>query len=129
MGQRYVIDTNVISHLFADKLPTKGRDFVKDVINTEFVISVIVQIEILTYHESPEKMLLIEQFVDLATIIPLDKEITKKAIELRRNNKKLKLGDAIIAATALVNQLIIVTNNTRDFSNIKSLKVIDPHTV
>jgi predicted nucleic acid-binding protein len=128
MGQRYLIDTNVISHLFADKLSIKGKDFVKKIVNEDLIISVVVEIEVLTYHESPEKMSLIEEFVDLATIIPLDREITKKAIELRRNNRKLKLGDTIIAATALINQLTLITNNTRDFTNIKGLKTIDPHT-
>lgn len=69
----------------------------------------------------------IEAFVGLATILPLDKEVTKKAVELRRNYRKLKLGDAIIAATAVVHQLILVTNNVRDFINIKGLKIVDPH--
>lgn len=38
MGQKYLIDTNAISHLFSDKLPDRGRDFVKNVINTNFII-------------------------------------------------------------------------------------------
>lgn len=86
-----------------------------------------VEIEVLTYHETPAKMPLIEEFINLAVILPLDKEITKKAIELRRKYKKLKLGDAIIAATAIVHQLILISNNTRDFINIKGFKIIDPH--
>ena len=84
MGQRYLIDTNVISHLFANRLPDAGAAFVKKIINTDFIISVAVEIEILTYHEIPDKMPLIEDFVSLATILPLDKAVTKKAIELRR---------------------------------------------
>jgi predicted nucleic acid-binding protein len=39
----------------------------------------------------------------------------------------MKLGDAIIAATAIVRNLKLITNNTKDFLNIKNLKVIDPH--
>ncbi len=56
MGQRYLIDTNVISHLFADRLPQKGKDFVGKIINDEFIISVAVEIEVLTHHENPDKM-------------------------------------------------------------------------
>jgi len=129
MGQKYLIDTNVISHLFADKLPDKGKEFVKNIINTDFIISVAVEIEVLTYHEIPDKMPLIEEFVNLAVILPLDKEVTKKAIELRRKYRKLKLGDAIIAATSVVHKLTLISNNTRDFINIKDLKIIDPHSL
>ena len=127
MGQKYLIDTNVISHLFADRLPQQGKDFVAAVINTDFVISVAVEIEVLTYHETPTKMPLIEEFIQLATILPLDKEVTKKAIELRRNYRKMKLGDAIIGATALVHNRTLITNNTKDFANIKGLKLVDAH--
>lgn len=72
-------------------------------------------------------MPLIEEFINLAIILPLDKVVTQKAIELRRNNRKLKLGDAIIAATAMVHQLTLMTNNTKDFIQIDGLQIIDPH--
>lgn len=129
MGEKYLIDTNVISHLFADRLPQSGKDFVANVINTDFVISVAVEIEVLTYHETPDKMPLIEEFIQLATILPLDKEVTRKAIELRRNYRKMKLGDPIIGATAIVHNHTLITNNTKDFTNIKGLKLVDPHKI
>lgn len=127
MGQKYLIDTNVISHLFADRLPENGKEFVATIINTDFIISVVVEIEALTYHDTPEKMPLIEEFVNLATVLQLDSVITKKAIEIRRKHRKLKLGDAIIGATAIIHNLILITNNVKDFANIKDLKIIDPH--
>lgn len=127
MGQKYLVDTNVISHLFADRLPQKGKEFVTSIINTDFIISVVVEIEALTYHDIPNKMPLIEEFINLATIIQLDSAVTKKSIEIRRKYKKLKLGDTIIAATALIHNLILVTNNVKDFANIKNLKIINPH--
>lgn len=127
MGQGYLIDTNVISHLFADRLPKKGLEFVASVVNDNFLVSVAVEIEVLTFHETPGKMPLIEEFMGLATILPLDSNVTKKAIELRRNNRKMKLGDAIIAATALVHNLVLITNNTKDFTHIPELELVDPH--
>lgn len=129
MGQKYLIDTNVISHLFADRLPDAGKEFVKNIVNSDFIISVVVEIEVLTYHETPDKLPLIEEFISFATILPLDKEITKKAIEIRRKHRKLKLADAIIGATSIVKNLVLITNNMKDFSNIKDLKVIDPHSL
>lgn len=80
MGKKYLIDTNVISHLFAEKLPQVGKKLVADAINDDFIISVAVEIEALSYCEIPDKMLVIEEFISLATILPLDKEVTKKAI-------------------------------------------------
>ena len=127
MGKKYLIDTNVISHLFANRLPASCMQFVKNVIDDDFIISVAVEIEVLTNHEIPGKMPLIENFISLATVLPLDKDVTRKAIELRRSYTKLKLGDAIIAATAVVHDLILVTNNIKDFKNIASLTLIDPH--
>jgi predicted nucleic acid-binding protein len=65
-------------------------------------------------------MPLIEDFISLATILPLDKAVTKKAIELRKYNRKMKLADAIIAATALVNEFILLTNNTKNLAILRS---------
>ncbi len=49
-------------------------------------------------------------------------------IEIRKNHKT-KLPDAIIAATALVYDLVVVSRNVTDFKNIKGIQVIDPHTL
>ncbi len=38
----------------------------------------------------------------------------------------MKLGDALIAATALVHGVELVTRNTADFSGIAGLRVINP---
>lgn len=48
-----------------------------------------------------------------------------RAIALRRS-KKMTLGDAIIAATALEYNLTLATHNTKDFLWIDSLTVVDP---
>lgn len=42
-----------------------------------------------------------------------------------RRKYKTKLPDAIIAATALVHNLTIISRNTADFKNIEGLKVLD----
>ncbi len=129
MEQGYLIDTNVISHLFSNRLPEKGKVFVQEIINANFLISVVVEIEVLTYHEIPDKMPLIEDFINLATVLQLNQAVKIKTIEIRKQQRKLKLADAIIAATALVNNLVLITNNTKDFDQIQDLVVIDPHSL
>ncbi len=54
----------------------------------------------------------------------LDDEIINQAINLKQT-KKRSLGDAIIAATALVYDLPLWTANTKDFANIPGLKLFD----
>jgi predicted nucleic acid-binding protein len=127
MGQRFIIDSNVIIDYTASRLPVKGSDFVEQIFNDDFMISVAVKIEVLGFDDAPTKLLTMEEFVNTATVLPLDEAVTKQTILLRRLYKKLKLGDAIIAATALVYDLTLITRNTNDFKNIPNLKTIDPH--
>ncbi len=61
-------------------------------------------------------------------VLDLTKEVVDTCIQLRKNNK-IKLPDAIIAATALVNNLVLISRNIADFKNIKDLQVLDPHTL
>ena len=47
--------------------------------------------------------------------LPISQDVAERAFVLRRD-RKLKLPDAIILATAQVAGLLLVTRNTRDFS-------------
>lgn len=49
----------------------------------------------------------------------------ERAIRLRQQ-KKMKLGDAIIAATALEFGLPLVTRNVDDFKHVAGLEIINP---
>jgi predicted nucleic acid-binding protein len=129
MGKRYLIDSNVIIDYTASLLPLTGSDFVENLFNTDFLVSVAVKIEVLGFEDVPTKMQALEEFIDTATILPLDEIVTKQTILLRRKYKKLKLGDAIIGATALVYNLTILSRNTKDFENIEGLICINPHTI
>ena len=126
MGKRYLIDTNVIIDYTSNLLSNEAYDFVENIFNADFNISVVVKIEALGYKEESTKMKLLEDFISTSTVIPLDDIITQKTIELRKI-KKLKLGDAIIAATAIIYNLTIVTRNISDFKNIDNLAIIDSH--
>jgi predicted nucleic acid-binding protein len=45
---------------------------------------------------------------------------------LLRQQHKIKLPDAIIAATAMAEGLTLITRNSDDFKNINSLKLLNP---
>ncbi len=129
MGKRYLMDSNVLIDYTALLLPQSGSDFVEQLFNDDFLISIVVKIEVLGFNDIPQKMTAMEEFVSSANIFPLDDKVSQKTIELRRLYRKLKLGDAIIAATALVNDFTLISRNLSDFKQINGLEVIDAHTI
>jgi toxin FitB len=69
----------------------------------------------------------IRDFLLKSLTYPLDDDIIERAIALRQQ-KRMKLGDAIIAATALAYDLPLVTRNDDDFKHIIDLTLINPFT-
>jgi predicted nucleic acid-binding protein len=57
--------------------------------------------------------------------IPLNYSVIQMAIQLRQL-KKMSLGDAIIAATALTQNCELWTANSEDFAHIDNLQVFNP---
>ena len=123
MGQKYLIDTNVLIDAQMSRLPRKGLNFLANVINEHFIVSFITFIEYLGYKNITKSS---EDFISLANVIEIDKQIIQSCIDLRKNYK-IKLPDAIIAATALSRNLTLVTNNEKDFTQIQNILVVNPH--
>ncbi|HJH27891.1 MAG TPA: hypothetical protein C5S37_14280 [Methanophagales archaeon] len=69
--------------------------------------------------------ILIYHFADTINVISLSNEIGDLTVDIRRESK-IKLPDAVIAATALNNDLILVTRNDKDFKDVKELEVYNP---
>jgi predicted nucleic acid-binding protein len=59
------------------------------------------------------------------TEIPLTSEIAEQTIALRKLYK-IKLPDAIIAATAMIQALQLITRNSSDFARITGLLILNP---
>ena len=57
--------------------------------------------------------------------LELNAEIVERAITLRQQ-RKMGLGDAIIAATALVHGLTLMTRNMDDFKHVAGLDLNNP---
>ena len=121
-GDKFLIDTNIIIYLTQKRL--KISDFAKKEDN--FYISSITYIETLGYpFSSQDEETEITLFCDMFERIFLTKEIEKQTILIRKS-LKIKLPDAIIAATAIVNNLTLVTHNMDDFKNIQGLNILNP---
>jgi len=107
------------------RIPEKGLQFLAGVINEDFTVSFITYIEFLGYKNISKAS---EEFISLASVIEIDKPIMDACVCLRKAHK-IKLPDAIIAATAFVYDLTLITRNISDFKNIAELKTIDPHSL
>ncbi len=93
----------------------------------EPVISIVTQIEIFSKPNlSKEDITKLNSFAEVAVIYDVDKVIAAKTVEIRQEHK-IKLGDAIIAATALHYGLVLITRNVADFNKIKGLDIVNPH--
>lgn len=123
MGKRYLLDTNTVLDYMGNKLPGNAKELIARVIDEEINLSVINKIELLGFSKVEQDIF---DFVSCSNIRPMDDAIVNKTIEVR-SLYKIKLPDAIIAATAMGNGLALVTRNTKDFKNIEGLKVIDPY--
>jgi predicted nucleic acid-binding protein len=77
---------------------------------------------------SPEEETAILDFVNASPTYSLDDEVIEQAIQLRQQ-KKMKLGDAIIAATAVAFNIPLVTRNEDDFKHIPGLDLRNPFTI
>lgn len=64
-----------------------------------------------------------DSFIENAEIINLDEEIILETINIRKKYA-VKLPDAIIAVTCIVNNCQLLTNNTKDFAKITGLSTI-----
>jgi predicted nucleic acid-binding protein len=70
-------------------------------------------------------MKILKSFIEDSLIIELEQPIKIKTADIRKQYN-LKIPDAIIAATALINNLTLITRNTKDFEKVEGLIIIDP---
>ena len=89
-------------------------------------VSAIVVLEVLGYHklQAGEKAELENLFSKLVVLYPYY-EIFQLAINLRQI-RKISIGDALIAVTAIHEKIPLATHNVTDFSWIDGLSIIDP---
>ncbi len=127
MGVKYLWDTNTAIYYLQKQFPAYAEQFM-DTILKEFqpCISAITEIELLCWKTANENDLeVLNSFISDSIVFELEKGIKNKTVALRKTHK-IKLPDAIIAATAIVNGLTLFTRNVSDFQNIPDLSFINP---
>mgnify|MGYP000941454018 FL=1 len=125
MGQ-YLIDNNAISSYFSGTLSENAMQLMADVIDQIPNISVITEIEALSWiNVDKNKERIVQEFINDSHVISLTPAVVKQCVSIRRS-QKIKTPDAIIAATAIVHNLTLITSDS-DFKNIADLVVLNPN--
>jgi predicted nucleic acid-binding protein len=127
MGMKYLWDTNTAIYFLQQQFPAGAEKFIDDLVKEgQPVISAITEIELLCWKTAAENDLkVLHSFIKDALVIELEQPIKLKTADLRKAYN-IKLPDAIIAATALVYDLTLLSRNVADFKNITGINVVNP---
>ena len=119
MAEGYLIDTSAVIKYLNETLPVNGLSF----------IDKVVEIELQSWNPSdPNDLKNYQLFVSGSKVIGINKSIIDETIRIRKYFK-LKLPDAVIAATAIVNDMTLISDNDKDFKKVPELKYINPSNV
>ena len=122
---KLLFDTNIFIYHFNNQLTESGTALLREGIAGNGAYSVITRIEVLGYRQSESAESQAKQLLSKLVELPLTSEIAERTIAIRKN-LRIKIPDAIIAATALEYSLQLVSRNEEDFSQIQDLKLVNP---
>lgn len=112
-GTRCLLDTNVVIGLLKQHTAAIALIESHQLDLNQVAISQITRMELLGYPSLPkEEERQILGFLQSCRVLVIDETVEQCAIQLRRSGS-CKLPDAIIAATALVHQLTLLTLDER----------------
>lgn len=115
-------DSNVL--IYAAKGTHPG--FAAFVAEVQPRFSAITYVEALGYRALPSgEERYLEEVFRVTGLVPVDDAVLREAVRLRQI-RKMTLGDALIAGTALAHGWKLATRNKADFSWIAGLEVVDP---
>ena len=117
-----LVDSNIV--IYATQ---PGNDWLRVLLFTQpFGVSVITLVEVLGWHKiTPRDKQDLEIFLNAGAVVSVNDAVVKLAISLRQQSK-MSLGDAFIAATALEFGYELVTRNTDDFEHLTGLALTNP---
>jgi predicted nucleic acid-binding protein len=130
----FLLDTNVVSELRRPKPHGTVLAWLRQAPPEHLHLSAVTLGEIqdgieATRQQDEDKAREIERWLDIVEtsyeIVPMNGRVFRRWALLRWRNPNAAIEDAMIAATALVHEMIVVTRNTKDFK-IFGVKLLNP---
>jgi toxin FitB len=130
----YLLDTNVVSELRRTRPHPALIAWLAGAAADELFLSAVTLGELqagveMTRRQDPARAEAIEAWVDVLAntfdILPMDGAVFRRWAQLMHRRSRDLIEDAMIAATALVHNLTVVTRNVRDFERL-GLTVVNP---
>jgi predicted nucleic acid-binding protein len=125
-GPRYLLDTNVIIGFLGGA--SWASSFFERVasMDAELLVSTITRMELLSFPDiTDEEKQRVSEILAQLNKVGIDDQIEDTAISIR-SAARLKLPDAVIAATASIQGAILVTADD-DFDRVSHLEVLHPN--
>ena len=132
----YLLDTNVVSELRKPKPHGAVLQWIQDIADADLHISAVTIGEIqagieLTREQDESKAAELEQWLELVSgsfnVVPMDALAFRVWARLMHRTSDTLYEDAMIAATAKVHKLTVVTRNVTDFKSF-GVSVLNPFT-
>jgi hypothetical protein len=127
MGVRYLADTSTIIRYLNHSFQRSSINLLDKAFEKEIIISFITEIELKVWTSpEPSDLVVYLEFLSKCRVIGIDQQVINKTADLRKAYK-IKIPDAIIASTAVCNNLTLITDDEKDFARIKELKQLYPN--
>jgi tRNA(fMet)-specific endonuclease VapC len=126
MAERYLIDSSAAIKYLNETFTAAGILFMDEIVDSECIISFISEIELQAWNPpDADDINVYRFFIDGCLITGINPGIIKRTIDIRKLYK-LKLPDALIAATAIENDFTLIADNDSDFKKVPGLRYINP---
>ena len=123
---KYLADTTVVIEML------RGNLSAKNFLENRPAISAVTAAELIQGVKNKQDLLIVEKTLTLLPPVTIDTTISQTALELLKHyhlSHGLLFLDALIAATAIVKKLTLVTANLKDFKYIEKLQLADQQAI
>ncbi|NJK84445.1 MAG: type II toxin-antitoxin system VapC family toxin [Saprospiraceae bacterium] len=121
--ERYLLDTSAVIKYLNESFPEKALSFLDQILDQESNISFITQIELLVWNPpNPNDFEIYQTFVENSNVLQVNNEIIEHCIAIRKTTK-IKVPDALIAASAVTFDMTLVSDNDKDFNKVVEMDI------